>query len=136
MMAVMKRVAPFLLVASVAAVAQPADAPVLPGVQPGLWEFSRNATGSDARRGCLRDMVLFATYAHAGGRCQRTVLANTPRQLLMSLECGPGEFGRSEITVTTPRSLKLHTQGFRRGEPYDFTVYARRVGECPLSPKR
>ena len=81
-------------------------------------------------------MALLATYAHAGDRCSRTILVNTPRRLLVSLECGPGEFGRSEITVTTPRSLKLETQGFRRGEPYDFTVYARRVGECPLSSDR
>ena len=130
----MRRMAPFALMVSIAAVAQPARAPtVLPGVEPGLWEVSRDATGKGARRGCLRDMTLLTTYAHAGDRCQRTVLVNTPRRLLVSLECGPGEFSRSEITVTTPRSLKLDTQGFRRGEPYDFTVYARRVGECPLS---
>lgn len=130
----MRRVASFLVMVSAAAVAQPARAPtVLSGVEPGLWEVSRDATGHGARRGCLKDMVLLATYAHAGDRCQRTVLVNTPRRLLVSLECGPGEFGRSEITVTTPRSLKLDTQGFRGGEPYDFSVYARRVGECPLS---
>jgi hypothetical protein len=133
----MSRFAPFAFLASLAAVAlaQPADTPtVLPGVQPGLWEVSRDATGNGARRGCLSDMALLATYAHAGDRCRRTILANSPQRLLMSLECGPGDFGRSEITVTTPRSLKLDTQGFHRGEPYDFSVYARRVGECPLRP--
>ena len=130
----MRRIVPFALMVSIAAVAQPARAPgVLAGVEPGLWEVSRDATGRGARRGCLRDMALLSTYAHAGGRCQRTILVNTPRRMLVSLECGPGEFGRSEITVTTPRSLKLDTQGFRRGEPYDFSVYARRVGECSLS---
>ncbi len=133
----MRRIVPFALMASIAAVAQPARAPgVLPGVEPGLWEVSCDATGRGARRGCLRDMALLSTYAHAGGRCQRTILVNTPRRMLVSLECGPGEFGRSEITVTTPRSLKLDTQGFRRGEPYDFSVYARRVGECSLSRTR
>ncbi len=136
-MQAMRRVAPFVLLLSAAAVAQPAQAPgVLPGVRPGLWEVSRDATGKGARRGCLKDMALLATYAHAGDRCQRTILVNSPRRLLISLECGQGEFGRSEITVTTPRSLKLDTQGFRRGEPYDFSVYARRVGECPLSSDR
>jgi hypothetical protein len=136
-MAMMRRIAPFVLMASVAAVAEPAAAPsVLPGVEPGLWEVSRDATGKRARRGCLKDMALLATYAHAGDRCGRTILVNTPRRLLMSLECGPGEFGRSEITVTTPRSLKLDTQGFRGGEPYDFSIYARRIGECPLSSNR
>jgi hypothetical protein len=135
---VMSRVAPFLLLVALAGgFAEAARAPsVLPGVEPGLWEVSRDATGRGARRGCLRDMELLATYAHAGDRCIRTTLVNTPRRLLISLECGAGEFGRSEITVTTPRSLKLETQGFRGGEPYDFSVYARRVGECPIPGRR
>ena len=134
MMGAMRRFAPLLLLGPVAAMAQPANAPtVLPGVQPGLWEVSRDATGRGARRGCISDMILIGTYAHAGDRCTRTVLVNSPRRLLMALDCGQGEFGRSEITVTTPRSLKIDTQGFRGGEPYDFSVYARRVGECPLS---
>lgn len=135
----MSRAASFLLLASLAAGAwaEAALAPVvLPGVEPGLWEVSRDATGRGAKRGCLRDMALLATYAHAGDRCIRTTLVNAPRRLLMALECGQGDFGRSEITVITPRSLKLQTQGFQRGEPYDFTVYARRVGECPISPQR
>lgn len=134
----MSRVAPFMLLAALAGgFAEAARAPsVLPGVEPGLWEVSRDATGRGARRGCLPDMELLATYAHAGDRCKRTILANSPRRLLMTLECGPGDFGRSEITVTTPRSLKLNTQGFHRGEPYDLSIYARRVGECPISGRR
>jgi hypothetical protein len=117
--------------------AQPAGTPgVLPGVQPGLWEISHDATGHGAKRACLADMVLLATYAHAGDRCQRTYLVNSPARLVLALECGEGDFGRSEITVTTPRSLKLETQGFHKGEPYDFTVYARRVGGCQVSQGR
>lgn len=135
----MKRITSFALLAGLAggAFAEAARAPsVLPGVQPGLWEVSRDATGRGARRGCLRDMAILATYAHAGDRCGRTVIVNEPRRLVMALECGQGSFGRSQITVTTPRALKLETQGFRQGEPYDFTVYARRVGECSVSAKR
>ncbi|NJC04235.1 hypothetical protein GGQ97_000028 [Sphingomonas kaistensis] len=132
------RVAPFLLLAVLAGGwAGAAQAPsVLPGVEPGLWEVSRDATGRGARRGCLRDIQLLATYAHAGDRCNRTILVNSPRRLLMALECGAGDFGRSEITVTTPRSLKIETQGFHRGEPFDLNIYARRVGECPISGRR
>ena len=134
----MTRFAPVLLFGALAATyAEAASAPaVLPGVEPGLWEFSRDATGRGARRGCLDEMILLATYAHAGDRCARTILINTPRRLVLSLECGQGDFGRSEITVTTPRSLKLDTQGFHKGEPYDFSIYARRVGECPISERR
>lgn len=135
----MKRITSIALLAGLAggAFAEAARAPsVLPGVQPGLWEVSRDATGRGARRGCLRDMAILATYAHAGDRCGRTVIVNEPRRLVMALECGQGSFGRSQITVTTPRALKLETQGFHRGEPYDLTVYARRVGECSVPAKR
>ena len=130
-----RRIAPLVLagllpVAVAAAALAPSRTVALAGVEPGLWELSRDATGHGARRGCLTDMVLLATYAHAGGRCLRTTLSDRPRELLMALDCGSGDFGRSRITVTTPRSLKLETQGFHRGEPYDYSVYARRVGEC------
>ncbi|WP_344709702.1 DUF3617 domain-containing protein [Sphingomonas humi] len=135
----MKRFASLAAVGCLAAggLASAASAPgVLPGVEPGLWEVSADATGRNARRGCLDDMILIATYAHAGQRCERTILVNTPRQLVVTLACGAGSFGRSDVTVTTPRSLKLATQGFRQGEPYDFTIYARRVGECPARERR
>lgn len=135
----MIRFVTLLLLALLAAtgLAQPAGTPaVLPGVQPGLWEISQDATGRGAKRACLREMVLLATYAHAGDRCERTYLVNSPARLVLSLDCGPGDFGRSEISVTTPRSLKLETQGFHKGEPYDLSVYARRVGECPIAQGR
>jgi hypothetical protein len=56
-----------------------------------MWELSRNATGHGARRACLPDMALLTTYAHAGDRCHRTILVNTPRRLVLSLECGKGD---------------------------------------------
>lgn len=108
----------------------------LAGVEPGLWEVSRTATGQGARRVCLTDMVLLATYAHAGDRCERTMLVDQPGQLIMHLDCGEGDFGRSRLSVTTPRSLKLESQGVHKGEPYNLTLYARRVGECPSRPTR
>jgi hypothetical protein len=101
----------------------------LAGVKPGLWEVSRTARGDRPARICLRDVGQLASYAHDPARCTRTVLRNQPGTVVMELSCG-ADFGRSTLTVTTPRSLKLETQGIRRGEPYDQTYYARRVGEC------
>ncbi|WP_300973900.1 hypothetical protein [Sphingomonas sp. LHG3406-1] len=129
------------LFAGLAGMTLTAAAPVrgpaaLAGVQPGLWETSRSATGQGAHRVCLRDMVLLATYAHAGDRCARTMLVDRPGFFVMQLDCGAGDFGRSRLSVTTPRSLKIESQGFHRGEPYDLTIYARRVGECPSRRRR
>lgn len=110
--------------------------PVLPGVEPGLWEISQDATGRGGRKGCIRDVVLLATYAHAGDRCLRTYLTNKPRHLILELDCGRGDFARSHVTVITPRSLKIESQGFHKGEPYNNAIYARRVGECPVPSRR
>ena len=45
--------------------------------------------------------------------------------------CAGGAFGRAEVTLLTPRSLKVHTQGISGGLPFDDTLYARRAGNCP-----
>jgi hypothetical protein len=102
----------------------------LAGVEPGLWEVSRSATGRDPRRVCLRDMAELASAGHPGERCARTVLADRPGQLLLDLSCPRGEFARSRISVTTPRSIKLESQGIHAGAPFAMTLYARRVGPC------
>lgn len=109
----------------------------LAGVAPGLWEVSRSATGHDSRDVCLREVVELASSAHPGQSCTRTVLVDRPGLLLLDLTCLRGDFARSRITVLTPRSLKLETNGLRRGEPFDFILYARRKGSCEASrPKR
>lgn len=102
----------------------------LAGVSPGLWEVSRSASGERARRICLAQVEALAAIAHPGERCGRTVLRNVPGELVTHLTCKGGDFARSTIRVTTPRSLKVQTQGIHRGEPFDLALYARRVGDC------
>lgn len=104
-------------------------------VKPGLWEVSRSARGDRAARICVKDVGQLATYAHDPARCTRTVLRERPGMVVMELACG-ADFGRSTLSVTTPRSLKLETQGIRGGEPYDQTYYARRVGDCGRTAAR
>jgi len=110
--------------------AAPAVPRALAGVAPGLWEVSRSASGQAPERLCLREVVHLASISQRGVRCGRTILADRPGSLLVDVTCPGGDFARSQITVTTPRSLKLQTQGIRRGEPFDLTLYARRVGSC------
>ncbi|WP_344695180.1 DUF3617 domain-containing protein [Sphingomonas rosea] len=108
----------------------------LSGVAPGAWEISTSATGSNPRRICFKDMRLVAQLAHGYERCRGTVLRDVPGSLAMDLTCGPGEFGRSEVTVTTPRSLKIETQGIHAGGPFNYTLYARRIGNCRIPTGR
>jgi hypothetical protein len=108
----------------------------LAGVAPGLWEVSRSASGESPRRLCLSDVAQLAWIAHAGERCSRTILRDDPGDLLVDLNCAGGDFARSGIRVTTPRSVRLETQGIHRGEPFNYLLYARRVGECPRPRQR
>lgn len=136
----MRRIASFLTAFAMLPLLGASAPPVpraLAGVQPGLWEVSKSASGHSPTRVCLRQVIDLATIAHPGERCSRTILSDRPGALLVDLACPRGEFARSEITVTTPRSLKLDTQGIHGGEPFALTLFARRVGECrPLWPKR
>ncbi|GLR47352.1 DUF3617 domain-containing protein [Sphingomonas astaxanthinifaciens] len=108
----------------------------LSGIAPGVWEISRSAAGGGARPICVPRVVLLGQIAHGSQMCTRTVLRDSPGELVMDISCGPSDFGRSRITVTTPRSLKIETQGIHHGEPFDMTVYARRVGNCAPALER
>jgi len=44
--------------------------------------------------------------------------------------CPGNEFGRSTMTVITPRSLRIETQGISDNLPFAYVLQARRVGEC------
>jgi hypothetical protein len=108
----------------------------LAGIAPGMWEVSRSAAGVGARPVCVPRVALLGQIAHGSQRCTRTILRDAPGELVMDLTCGASDFGRSRITVTTPRSLKIETQGIHHGEPFDMTIYARRVGNCAPALER
>lgn len=110
---------------------------LLAGVQPGLWELSRSASGQAPRRVCLGQIEQLAEIEMRGEPCRRTVLGERDGNLLIEVSCPRGDFARSAIRVTTPRSLRLETQGIHRGEPFAYRLYARRIGACaPKSVRR
>ena len=102
----------------------------LRSVEPGQWQVSRSATGQGAVPVCLRDIVTLAQYEHRGEACTRVILSDKPTELLVHYTCPAGDFGRTKMTVLTPRSLRLETQGIHRGEPFFYQLHARRIGDC------
>jgi hypothetical protein len=131
---------PLLLLGAAAGLALLGAAPARPsalgGVQPGLWEVSRSAAGHGARRLCLRDMLALAGVGHPGERCAPRVLSERAGLVVLELSCPAGDFARSRLSVLTPRSLKLESQGIHRGAPFAVTLHARRVGSCPAANSR
>lgn len=124
------RVARRLLVAA-AALGLLAAAPLtVGGVQAGQWEVSRSAGGAGGTRLCAPGPAVLAQFEHHGQFCTPMVLSDRQGDLVIDYTCFGGDFGRTRMTVLTPRSLRMETQGIHRGEPFHYQLHARRVGDC------
>jgi hypothetical protein len=96
----------------------------------GLWEVSKNAAGRDPIKVCAPSPDVLAQFEHRQGRCTRTVVRDSGNLAEIHYTCADGGFGRSEVTLVTPRSLTIDTQGISGGLPFHYKLYARRMGNC------
>ena len=97
---------------------------------PGLWEISRSATGVNPQRVCLADLGYLARWEHRRASCSVTKLIEKANLETVDYQCSVGGFGRTDITLLTPRSLRIHTQGISNGLPFDEVLQARWVKRC------
>jgi hypothetical protein len=58
------------------------------------------------------------------------VIGDSGGTAVIQYSCGAAGFGRSELHLVTPRSLKVSTQGISDNLPFNYVLQARRVGEC------
>ena len=49
---------------------------------------------------------------------------------VIEYKCASGGFGQSKMTLMTPRSLRIETQGISAGLPFNYVIQARRVANC------
>ena len=103
---------------------------VLSQIQGGLWEIS-GSRGAPATRLCIAHPPLLAQVEHRSDRCTRIVLRNDSTSAIVEYRCAGGGFGHSEITMLTPRSVRIDTQGISDHAPFAYVAQARRVGSCP-----
>jgi hypothetical protein len=96
----------------------------------GLWEVSRSATGHNPTRICVATPDLLAQFEHRQQRCQRTVVSDRGSETLITYTCNGGGFGQSKMTLITPRSLRIETQGISDNLPFNYLLHARRIGGC------
>jgi hypothetical protein len=98
---------------------------------PGLWEIS-GVPGSKAPiRECVADLVALGRFEHRGRSCKSDIIRSNGSTTLLSYSCRGGSFGRSEISVVTPRNLRIGTQGISDNLPFNYVLQARRIGDCP-----
>jgi hypothetical protein len=110
-----------------AAAALPA---ALAPTSPGLWELSGLPNTSAPVRQCIADATALAVLEHRGQRCKQVVLSDNPPTTVVDYTCANGGFGHSKLTLLTPRSLRIETQGISANYPFNYVIQARRVGEC------
>lgn len=112
-----------------------AIAAVRPGgiaaAQPGVWRVSRDASGNASEQVCLADPAFLAQWEGRASTCTRTPIVEDANQVTFDFKCGNGAFGRSKMTLLTPRSLRIETQGISGGAPFEYQLFARRTGTCP-----
>ena len=97
----------------------------------GLWEISGVPGAKAPAKQCVSEVISLAHYEHRQKNCPRNVLSDGPSSTVIQYNCPGGDFGRSKVTVLTPRSLKIETQGISDKLPFSYTLQARRVGDCP-----
>jgi len=111
------------------ALAAAASPQALSQAQGGLWEVERS--GSPPVKLCLASPMALAQFEHRGANCSRTILRDGGTATTIHYTCPGGNFGQSDLTLVTPRSLRVTTQGISANAPFNYTFQARRVGDCP-----
>jgi hypothetical protein len=117
--------------AAALAAAQPQ---ALAQVSGGLWEV-RGVPGANVPlRQCIVDVLALAQFEHRGRSCKRRILSDTPNSTVIDYSCGGAGFGHSEVSVITPRSLRIVTQGISDQLPFYYVIQAHRLGDCTKAP--
>ncbi len=98
---------------------------------PGLWELTGLPNAGGAARQCLANTAALARLEHRDAKCAETVISQTDSTMLIDYKCANGGYGQTKVTVLTPRSLRIETQGISANLPFNYKIQARRVGDCP-----
>ena len=118
----------FLLIGVAAVAAAPR---ALASANGGLWQVAFSAKGVAEASVCVADPMTLGQWEHRGGRCSPTILSDQGNKLVISYTCADGGFGRSEMSLLTPRTIRIATQGISAGGPFNYVLHARRAGDCP-----
>ena len=81
--------------------------------------------------GLQADLMTLAQFEHRGRHCASNVLSDHGSSTVIQYSCGGAGFGRTQIDVITPRSLRISTQGISDGLPFNYVLQARRIDDCP-----
>ncbi len=102
---------------------------MLDQLESGRWEMHER-TGSPAQRMCVPGGRHLIQLRHPGARCDSLVIQDGPAQVVVQYTCQGRGYGRTRVRRETNRLVQIDSQGIADGLPFDFSVEARRVGDC------
>jgi hypothetical protein len=116
--------------ATMAAAPQAAPSTALSRLETGRYELKEVGSLAEPRLVCLADAAMLIQLQHPGTQCSRLIVADGADSTTINYTCAGGGHGRTVVTITTPRSFDLQTQGISSGAPFDMDYQGRRVGAC------
>lgn len=119
-----------MMIAGVASAAPTPTMKALHQLEPGQWELRERGKGGEVRRLCAADLEQLLQFRHGRASCKRFIVADSPRELVVTYDCGGAGSGRTALRVETARLAQIQAQGIADGAPFDMAVEARRVGIC------
>jgi hypothetical protein len=97
--------------------------------QGGMWQVDKS--GAAPVRLCLANTSALAVFEHRNANCTRNVIRDSGAAATIRYTCQGGDFGQSSVTLLTPRSMRIETQGISANAPFNYVLQAHRVGDCP-----
>lgn len=99
----------------------------------GEWELTGIQGSKAPVRQCVSDLMVLTQFEHRAHHCTSTVISDRGNSTIVQYTCGAAGFGRTQIDVLTPRSLRISTQGISDSLPFNYVMQARRIGDCAKS---
>jgi len=109
-----------------------AEMSALDQLQPGRWEMREldNLRPTPPRSVCITDLAILLQFRHRDTACSRLVIASDPKGATVHYTCPAGGFGRTNLKISTPRLVRIETQGIYHKRPFNFAAELRRKGNC------
>lgn len=110
----------------------PAVLTALKGIERGQWQL-KDADGAPPRAVCLSNPAALLQLAHGTAQCSHFVVENSARVATIHYTCPGHGYGRTTVSVETPRLVRVNTQGVIDGAPFSKVLEGRKVGTCASS---
>jgi hypothetical protein len=118
-----------ILAGGASAQRDPAPLTAMRGIEQGQWALKDRESGG-LRLLCVKNPALLLQIRHSGAQCSHFVVANEARAATIHYTCPGHGYGRTTVSVETPRLVRVETQGVIDGAPFASEFEGRRTGAC------